>query len=278
MSEVNSMDGKFADVPIRVRSWIYIIVLLAIGVINQWTMTLFVVILSFQGMKELLRMLKPNVSFLPIILFLSLIQFAFLIGLPYTLFVSYTVITILITLLIVFLKWKFTIRALSTMGLGIAVLLISFGTLAFVRNFEFASIPYFGLRSVLFVIVVTELNDVFQYLSGKFFGKRPIVPRISPNKTVEGFIGGVILTTGLSNLLGYCLFSFYDVLTFTLIGIMLGVLGFLGDVTMSYLKRKNYVKDTGTLIPGHGGLLDRMDSLLFNAPAFYLVMEYLLRK
>jgi phosphatidate cytidylyltransferase len=102
-------------------------------------------------------------------------------------------------------------------------------------------------------VVVTELNDVFQYLMGKFFGKRKITPHISPNKTLEGLIGGIFLTVILSNILGFFLLK-TDFSINTILGIALGISGFFGDIFMSYLKRKTNVKDTGNLLPGHGGI------------------------
>ncbi|BFO64871.1 hypothetical protein KCF3NO3_08540 [Chryseobacterium sp. KCF3-3] len=132
------------------------------------------------------------------------------------------------------------------------------------------------MTAIIFIVVVTELNDVFQYLMGKFFGKHKITPQISPNKTLEGLIGGVFLTVILSNILGYFLLE-TGILTNSILGIVLGISGFLGDIFMSYIKRKTGVKDTGNLLPGHGGLLDRMDSLVFNAPLFFWLFPLLIK-
>ncbi|UIR55502.1 phosphatidate cytidylyltransferase [Sphingobacterium sp. SRCM116780] len=278
MGEKDNRKEKFADVPIRVRSWVYILVVFSLGIINPLTMTVFVSLLSFQGMREFFRMIKPNLSFLPLLVILMCLQGYFLNFITDTAYLRYGIITVLIALIILFFVWKFSFRVLLSLGIGLCVTLISFAYLAYIRAIEYPTMSYLGLKLIIFIVVVTELNDVFQYLSGKFFGKRPVVPRISPNKTREGLIGGILMTTLLSNLLGYLLFPFYHTLTFTLIGLLLGVLGFCGDVLMSYMKRKTHVKDTGTLIPGHGGLLDRMDSLTFNAPAFFLIVQYILLK
>ncbi|MNX94494.1 Phosphatidate cytidylyltransferase [compost metagenome] len=278
MKEQDPVNGKFSDVPIRVKSWVYIIILFSLGIINSLTMTIFVSLLTFQGMKEIFRMIKPNFSFLPLLVLLTCLQAYFIYFISDTAYLRYAIITILIALIILFIVWKFSFKALLSFGIGLCITLICFAYLAYIRSIEYPIISHFGLRLIIFIVVVTELNDVFQYLSGKFFGTKPIVPQISPNKTWEGLIGGVMLTTLLSNLLGYVLFSFYDLLNFTFMGLLLGILGFGGDVLMSYMKRKAHVKDTGTLIPGHGGLLDRMDSLTFNAPAFFLIVQYILLK
>jgi cytidylyltransferase family len=127
-----------------------------------------------------------------------------------------------------------------------------------------------GVLWVIFLVVVTELNDILQYLTGKAFGKRKILPKISPNKTIAGFLGGLLLSPILSMAIGSLLDLPISLLSLGLIGFFLSFWGFWGDVTFSYLKRRAGVKDTSTLIPGHGGLLDRIDSLLFNCIWFYL--------
>ena len=125
-----------------------------------------------------------------------------------------------------------------------------------------------GVGMLLCILSLTVLNDFFQFFFGTLFGKRKILPKVSPNKTWEGFIGGVLATTitalfvapYLTPLnLGQSIFA----------GLGIGVIGFLGDVTMSAIKRDIGVKDTGSLLPGHGGILDRLDSLIFTAPLFF---------
>jgi len=127
-----------------------------------------------------------------------------------------------------------------------------------------------GVQWVIFLVVVTELNDIFQYLTGKSLGNRKILPKTSPNKTIEGFVGGLLLTPLLSMGLGRLLDLPIALHTLALLGLTLSFFGFWGDVCFSYFKRRVGVKDTSTLIPGHGGLLDRIDSLLFNCIWFYL--------
>ena len=130
-----------------------------------------------------------------------------------------------------------------------------------------------GWLWVIFLVVTTELNDIYQYLTGKSLGKRKILPQISPNKTIEGFAGGLLLTPLLSIGLGTLLRLPISMFTLAIIGLAISFFGFWGDVTFSYLKRRAGVKDTGTLIPAHGGLLDRIDSLLYNCIWFYLWIQ-----
>ena len=124
-----------------------------------------------------------------------------------------------------------------------------------------------GQGLLLFVVFLTEINDVLQFMWGKMLGKHKITPSVSPNKTWEGFIGGVISTTIISYFLGF-LTPLTDVQV-VLGGFIIACSGFFGDIVMSAIKRDIGVKDTGTAIPGHGGILDRIDSLTYTAPVFF---------
>ena len=270
MSEVSNPKDKYADVPVRVRSWGYIVLVLAIAFVPQMTSWLFVCWLTFQGMREFVKMFVPNFSLaLPFAIVIGLLQLILLTYCSYSGYLFWATLLCLGIGLFFRLGRKTATGAAMGMTFGAAACLLAFSQLAFIRAVEIDQNEWMGLRLVAYIIVLTELNDVFQYLTGKFFGKRKIVPRISPNKTVAGCIGGIGLTVILSNILGYLLLPFGDFICFSLLGVLFGTLGFCGDVLFSFLKRRTGVKDTGTLIPGHGGLLDRIDSLVFNAPVFY---------
>ncbi|PIF47442.1 phosphatidate cytidylyltransferase [Chryseobacterium sp. 52] len=257
-------ENKFADVPLRVKTWIYIIVVFALGISHPLAMKIFVSWISFQCFFEFLRLFKINSSRIIPSVLLGMVQFLLLYFLPIESYFLYS-FAFVIGMLMYFLLLKTSLQQIYGVLTALLVCLFAFPHLSFIR--ETAS----GLNSIIFIVVVTELNDVFQYLMGKFFGKHKITPKISPNKTWEGFIGGVFLTVILSNILGFFLLK-TDILVNTILGAILGISGFFGDVFMSYLKRKADIKDTGTLLPGHGGLLDRMDSLIFNAPVFFWIL------
>jgi phosphatidate cytidylyltransferase len=130
-----------------------------------------------------------------------------------------------------------------------------------------------GRGLLLFLVFLTEINDVMQFTWGKMLGKHKIIPKVSPNKTWEGFIGGLICTT----LIGYFL-AFLTPLSTTqvlFVSFLIAFSGFVGDIVMSSIKRDIGVKDTGTTIPGHGGILDRIDSLAYAAPAFFHLVYYM---
>ncbi|MGZ3789679.1 MAG: phosphatidate cytidylyltransferase [Bacteriovorax sp.] len=125
---------------------------------------------------------------------------------------------------------------------------------------------------IFFLILITQLNDVSQFISGKLFGKRKISPLISPNKTWAGLIGGV---------LGSVMFGYFfrrllplSTLQVALLSILIAIAGFFGDLNISAIKRDLKIKDMGDLIPGHGGILDRMDSLIFSNLVFFYLTYY----
>ncbi|MCL8326306.1 phosphatidate cytidylyltransferase [Providencia stuartii] len=129
-----------------------------------------------------------------------------------------------------------------------------------------------NVKLLLFLIVVTQLSDVLQYVFGKLFGKHPIVPKLSPNKTIEGFVGGILSSV----LIGICL---YWVTPFSwwaagLMSLAITLMGFVGGLCMSAIKRDSGIKDFGAIIEGHGGMLDRIDSLCFAAPIFFHLTRY----
>jgi len=125
---------------------------------------------------------------------------------------------------------------------------------------------------IVYLVLVVQLSDVFQYVWGKLFGKRKIAPEVSPSKTVEGFIGGVASAV----VCGACLWWItpFTMAQSALIALGITILGFLGGLVMSAIKRDRGVKDWGTLIEGHGGVLDRLDSVCFSAPIFFHVVRY----
>lgn len=122
--------------------------------------------------------------------------------------------------------------------------------------------------------ILVWVNDSFAYLIGKNFGKQKLFEKISPKKTVEGFLGGLFFSCVAS----YFIATFTQTLNFTswlILSIIISVFGTLGDLIESKFKRQANVKDSGIIMPGHGGLLDRLDSIIFAAPFIYLFLRIL---
>jgi len=122
---------------------------------------------------------------------------------------------------------------------------------------------------IFFVISVTWAGDTGAFYAGRTFGRRKLAPRISPNKTVEGLVGGLALSVLAAFIARYWFVPSFSPADCVALGLLLSLAGMLGDLTESAFKRSAGVKDSGSLIPGHGGMLDRIDSLLFAAPTFY---------
>ena len=136
--------------------------------------------------------------------------------------------------------------------------------------------PYNGLDRVMTLVVLVGCNDTFAYLTGVLFGKHPLAPKISPKKTIEGLIGSLIFTV-----IGGSLAFHYIMNSDWWLGALAGILTVFtatsGDLIESALKRDMAIKDMGNLLPGHGGIMDRLDSVLFAAPALWLALEIVRR-
>ena len=133
---------------------------------------------------------------------------------------------------------------------------------------------------LVYLILLTETNDIMQAVTGRRFGRTKITPRVSPNKSLEGLLGGVVATTLLAAATGPWLTTFFmgrsngeGLVLSACVGMFLSVTGFLGDINMSGIKRDAGVKDGSQLLPGQGGMIDRVDSLTFTAPLFYYLVR-----
>lgn len=127
-------------------------------------------------------------------------------------------------------------------------------------------------RLLLFFVLVVQLSDVLQYVWGKLFGRRKIAPTLSPNKTLEGFVGGVLSATAAGAALWWA--TPFTVWQAAIFSVIITIMGFFGGLVMSAIKRDRRVKDYGTMIEGHGGVMDRIDSVSFAAPVFFHLVRY----
>ncbi|WMJ23642.1 phosphatidate cytidylyltransferase [Paludicola sp. MB14-C6] len=176
---------------------------------------------------------------------------------------------------------KITIEQIAIVFLISLVFPFAFTTLIYIRDkFDMAQ----GLYYTLLIFACAWGADSGAYFAGRFFGKRKLAPKISPNKTVEGLIGGLIssvffvaLVTAtyyfiMQNLGVAVIIHYIPLLFISIFGALVGV---VGDLTASLIKRQCAIKDYGTIMPGHGGILDRFDSVLFITPFFFVVLQYL---
>jgi len=129
-----------------------------------------------------------------------------------------------------------------------------------------------GARLLLYLVLVAQMSDVLQYLCGKLAGKHKIAPQVSPNKTWEGFVGGTLTAIAIGTAIWWA--TPFSPLQAAGMSLAITLMGFAGGLVMSAVKRDRGVKDYGTLIEGHGGVLDRIDSLLFAAPVFFHMTRF----
>lgn len=168
------------------------------------------------------------------------------------------------------------IRTTAGVYWGVMLLVYCLSHAAMLFKFATDHMPLVGASGwFLFVVIVAEMDDIAQALVGRAIGRRKITPTISPNKTWEGFFGGVIISVVLSLFLAPWLTSFFAASTSRGLllsagsGLLIVTAGFFGDINMSAVKRDVGVKDGSSILPGMGGIIDRVDSLTFTAPAFY---------
>ncbi len=149
---------------------------------------------------------------------------------------------------------------------------LPFSTVILLRNVAEWRTSYIGGLVIIYVMGGIWLADSGAYMFGRKFGKRKLCPNLSPNKTVEGLLGGFLFAITFGIVGAYVLGDFLNYYDRIAIGLIVGSMSVIGDLVESMLKRSAGVKDSGTFFPGHGGMFDRFDSLLFVFPSVYLYM------
>ena len=262
----------------RVTSWWWMITVFTIAVLTSRVVsTIFLGLVAFLALKEYLSLVPTRRVDRGILLLAYLaipIQFYLAHIGSFGLFMAFIPV------------WMFLILAASitlaghTEGFLRAVGLLSWGLMITVFSLSHtAMLLSFGTKlghaagPLLFLVALTQFNDVAQFTFGKLFGRHKIIPKVSPKKTWEGFVGGLVATTCAAAAVGPYLTPM-TVAWSAAAGAIIAVSGYLGDITVSACKRDLGVKDAGTLIPGHGGILDRVDSLIYSAPVFYHLLHY----
>ena len=268
-----------AELVARVRAWWVMAALFGLALLlDRRFSILFMLLLSYLALKEYLSLIPQRRSDRTVLLWVYAclpLQYLWIYLGSYGMFIIfvpvYAFLFLPFRLMLTGVTQHF-LRASATLHWGLMLTVFALGHLAYLLNLPIRH-PAGGVGWLLFVVLVTQLNDVAQYLSGKAFGRRRIVPTVSPGKTWEGLVGGVLISAALAWFIGPLLTPLLPWERLTL-GVLLPVVGFIGDVTMSAVKRDLGVKDASSLIPGHGGILDRIDSLMFTAPVFFHFVYY----
>ena len=268
--------GKYHELRQRVQSWWIMVGVFGIAMaIDRSLSIIFFGLVSFLALKEYLSLIPTRRADRRVLFwaYLSIpVQYYWIYRGWYGMFIVFIPVWVMLLIsarMVLIGETKDFLRAVGTIQWGLMLMVFAISHQAYLLVLP----PEGGAGLVLFLVMLTQLNDVAQYIWGKSFGRRKILPTVSPNKTLEGLVGGITTTTILAVLLAPVLTPLtlpHSVAA----GLMIGAGGFLGDTTVGAVKRDIGVKDSGTMIAGHGGVLDRVNSLTYTAPLFFHFLRY----
>jgi phosphatidate cytidylyltransferase len=275
-------ERDYSELRQRVRTWWIIVAVFAVAVLlNRTTSVVVLGLVSFLAFKEYLSLIPTRRADHRVLFWAYLaipLQYYWVWSGWYGLFIIFIPVYVFLWLpmrMILIGETQGFLRAIGTLHWGLMICVFSLSHMAFMLVLPADHNPSGGTMGLLiYLVFLTEINDVAQYIWGKSLGKRKIVPKVSPNKTIAGFLGGAFSTAALAVVLAPLLTPLTAVEAVGA-GLLIGIAGFVGDVTISALKRDLGVKDSGSLLPGHGGILDRLDSLTYTAPLFFHYAYYL---
>jgi phosphatidate cytidylyltransferase len=280
-------EKDYTELVQRTKSWWVMAAIFTAAVLGTRVAGLvFLGAVSFLALKEYLSIIPTRRADRRILFFLYLaipIQYYWVGTGWYGMFIIFVPVYMLLFLplpMLVIGQTQGFLRAIGTLHWGLMVTVFSLSHAAYTLMLPLAPAakggwaePHVGAALMIYLVVLTQLNDVAQFCWGKLLGRHKIIPAVSPNKTWEGFAGGVVTSAALSAALGPWLTPI-DAGGAAILGAIVGIAGFVGDVTISALKRDLALKDTSQFLPGHGGVLDRVDSLTYTAPLFLHYVRY----
>lgn len=267
----------------RVRSWWVMVAVFTVALLlNRAVSLAFFCLVSFLAFKEYLSLIPTRRADRRVLFWAYLaipVQYVWIGYRWYGMFIIWIPVYAFLFLplrMVLIGRTEGFLRAAGTIHWGLMTTVFSISHVAFLlvlpRSEAGAGVG--GPALVLYLVFLTQFNDVAQYIWGKLLGRHRAVPTVSPGKTIEGLLGGLATTVLLAWLLAPLL-SPLNTLESLTAGVMIGLAGFVGDVVVSALKRDLGVKDSGSLLPGHGGILDRLDSLTYTAPLFFHYVKYM---
>ena len=272
-------DKDHTELVQRTRSWWVMITIFTLAMLLSRTISIvFFAILSFLALKEYLSIIPTRRADRRVLFWAYLaipFQYLWVAQGWYGMFIIFVPVYLFLLLplrMVMIGETHHFLRAVGTLHWGVMMTVFSISHVAYLLVLPGEGAGS-GAALVLYLVILTEFNDVAQFTWGKLFGAHRVTPTVSPNKTWEGLIGGVATTTVLAVLLAPLLTP----LTWPMAvaaGLLIGSGGFIGDITLSAVKRDVGIKDSSGLIPGHGGLLDRIDSLIYTAPLFFHFVRY----
>lgn len=275
-------EKNYTELRLRVKTWWLIVAVFCLMVVPAPGVALVVMgLVSFLAFKEFLSLIPTRRADYRVLFWAYLaipVQYYWVHDAWYGMFIIFIPVYMFLFLpmrMVLVGETQGFLRSAGIINWGLMTTVFSLSHMAYLLVLpQPPGVAYSGATLLLFLVLLTQLNDVAQYLWGKSLGQRKIVPRVSPNKTWAGFLGGVGTTTLLAWLVAPWLTPLSGVESL-LAGVLIGTSGFVGDVVISALKRDIGVKDSGSMLPGHGGILDRLDSLTYTAPLFFHFIYYL---
>ncbi|MCG3200578.1 MAG: hypothetical protein NFCOHLIN_00434 [Gammaproteobacteria bacterium] len=275
-------ERDYTELGLRVRTWWSIILVFCAAVAFDRTVSVWVLgFVSFLAFKEFLSLIPTRRADHRVLFWAYLaipIQYYWVATAWYGMFIIFIPVYAFLFLamrMVLIGETQGFLRAAGTLHWGLMTTVFGLSHMAYLTALPAAGNPNGGGDALLlYLVLLTEVNDIAQYISGKAFGRHKVIPKVSPKKTVEGLAGGVLTTTALA----WALAPWLTPLTAPesiAAGLIIGLFGFAGDVTVSAVKRDIGVKDSGSMLPGHGGVLDRLDSLTYTAPLFLHFVRYL---
>lgn len=271
----------YKELSSRVKSWWIMIIIFSIALLSSPVVSVvFFGLISFLAFKEYVSIVPLRKADRRVLFwgYMSIpIQYIFVAQNQYGLFIVFIPVWVFFLLpfrLVLARQTEGFLQSVSCISWGLMITVFAVSHTAMLMQFPATEGHVAGGAGlILFLAILNQGNDVAQYVWGKSLGRHKIIPEVSPNKTWEGFLGGVVTTTVMAALLHSFLTPFSLFFAF-FIGAIIAVTGFIGDVTISAMKRDLHIKDAGSLIPGHGGILDRIDSLSLSAPLFFHIVRY----
>jgi phosphatidate cytidylyltransferase len=273
-------DKDFTELNARIRSWWFMAGVFMLAILLSRAVSLvFLAFLSFLALKEYLSLIPPRRADRGVLLWVYLavpLQYLWVWVDWYGMFIIFIPVYMLMLIpvrMVLHGQTEGFLRAAGTLHWGLMTTVFTLSHIAYLLQLPERG-GAAGASLVLFLVLVTQLNDVAQYTWGKLFGRHKVMPTVSPGKTYEGLVGGIATSFVVVVLLAPHLTPLTRGEAMVA-GFFLPLAGFLGDVSIAAIKRDIGVKDAGSLIPGHGGVLDRVNSLTFTAPLFFHFLRYL---
>ena len=273
--------NDYSELVLRIRTWWAIVAIFAFAILmGRIAAIILLAFVSFLAFKEYISMIPIRRSDRHVVFwaYLSIpLQYYWICKGWYWLFIAF--IPVLVFLLLPFCmavigETKGYLHATGTLHWGLMITVFALSHAACLLALQTGTgRPAGGEGMLLYLVFLTQFNDISQYFWGKLLGRHKVIPLVSPNKTYEGLLGGVITTLLLAFPLAQVLTPLTPIEA-VIAGLIIGIGGFIGDINISAIKRDLGIRESGRLLPGHGGVLDRVDSLICTAPLFFHFVRY----